>query len=59
VLPSEVTQDLNPADFVNETTGALQQAGWGDLKVWEPSVQSGEPFDCGKFRVLIEPEVTE
>lgn len=57
-LSGTFTQGVNPLDFVEPTTGALQQAGWGDLKVWCSTVQSGEPFDCGKFEVLIDGEVT-
>lgn len=58
VLTDTFTQGVNATDYVNPATGALRQAGWGDLKVWSAGVQSGAAFDGGDFEVLIRPEVT-
>ena len=34
------------------------QVGWGDLKVWAPSVDSGEAADCGLIQLRVDAEYT-
>lgn len=56
-LPDTVTELLTPS--VDPDTGALQQAGVGDLKLWAPSVDAGGAQDGGDWVLRIEAEVTE
>ena len=54
---SDTVTQTKLADIATEAD-VRGMRGWGDLKVWAPSVDAGAAQDCGLWQFRVDPEYT-